>query len=1343
MVRKSFFLFLTFFFLGLHVFSEGDNYALKFTENGQYVQMERDRPDPPWTVEMWVNRYASRDYSTLMNGSVSKIMLESWNNGQRIGLTRKWVADWAFNYVLPLNTWVHVALVCDGTVTRLYVNGEKKDEMAHVAPMPEYSLGMAAETPFATVDEVRLWKVARTAEEIATYWNRSVDPTSEGLIGYYYFDDREDPAIDLSPAAVAGELHGPVYVENDNPDFTTTLERMELAQVAVENRNEYFVRPGSRGEDLLCIDLNTTGYTQRLQVTSFTVTLAGSTTVTAVDSLWMVNSGSQPLPGEGEVFAGKVTGKEGEIVFTGSATLLPGHNYFWLMMDVSAAATPGSLIDATLERVVVDDETVVPAVTAPPGSRQVELSIPRQPVNRAAVIPLPVSMQIDTSRRFVLTEATRIVVDDSSRAEGEKAAAFLRRATSYPLPVVNGTAGKEDLAFVRLTSYEDSLGEEGYRLTVDDDGVRLEANTDAGLFYGFQTLRQLLPAAVEDSSVAGMRWDIPYVRITDRPRYSWRGMHLDVSRHFFGVPFIKEYLDIMAMFKLNRFHWHLTDDQGWRLEIKSRPKLQSIAAWRTCNGVRYGGYYTQEQVREIIRYADSLHIMIIPEIEMPGHTVEVLAAYPELSCTTDTSDYGGPFSVRCGPGVTADIFCAGKEATFDFIEDVLDEVTELFPGPYVHLGGDEAVKTRWAQCRDCQARIAAEGLSNETELQRWFMERVGRYLEGKGKKWIGWSEITWGGVPENATVMSWLGEGAAVAAARAGHDAILSPNDYLYLNKPNTDLPEEPLGQGKVPITLQQVYFYDPMPSGLTVEQQEHILGPHGCLWTEFIAEKDHAEYMLLPRLTALAEIGWTALSNDYQGFLERLYPLYDRFARLGYHPRMLVFPDGLLPDRIIACKGDSVVLDVHVPATSYYWNDADHTSGASLVVRTSGIWKCYVDYLGEVHEVRSEVLFRSTDEPPEVDTAGNSWLATGQADTWLWYDAQGELVARGDTFVPAEGTTTADYSISGLNLVSKKGAVHIGGDTYVRLRQSDFLNDAPAFTFEGWFLIHNYRDNDRLLSKTLTNSNRITIELYNGRFRFAVSRAVNSYGLTQAGTVPVDEWHHLAFVFNGAGQDNEERMQVYMDGKPLSLTFTGTLPEMTTNSPMPLTMGDPDHNPEMAFTSVRFWERALTGDEIRLHMDMRSKGDEEGLVYYLPAEGSGPELVNLSQNNSYTAYIVNMSDDARWEGYTGVMQYGCESARWPVSSVATALRTPHLPGLFSVSPNPSGGSFRLQATLTGDGPAVLSLYSLYGSLLKQYVLPSGAAIDRMIVLPPLPAGAYLLELSQKGRSMRKIIIKN
>jgi hexosaminidase len=418
----------------------------------------------------------------------------------------------------------------------------------------------------------------------------------------------------------------------------------------------------------------------------------------------------------------------------------------------------------------------------------------------------------------------------------------------------------------------DSLNEEGYKLTVNKTGAEITANTGAGLFYGVQTFLQLF----QDEGL------MPFVTISDYPRFAYRGLHLDVGRHMFTVQFIKRYIDLMSRFKLNRFHWHLTEDQGWRIEIKKYPKLQEIAAFRKetvigrattrtrnkvkgYDGKRYGGYYTQDEIKEVVQYAEDHFITVIPEIEMPGHAMAALAAYPNLGCT------GGPYATATTWGIFDDVYCAGKEETFIFLQDVLDEVIALFPGKYIHIGGDEVFKTRWAKCPNCKKRMKKEKLKNTNELQSYFIQRIEKYLNSKDKQIIGWDEILDGGLAPNATVMSWRGESGGIAATKQGHDVIMSPENWYYLDHAQDTSGNEPVTHsGFTP--LKEVYEYEPVPSALTDAEAKHILGAQCNVWTEYMKSPEQVEYMVYPRALAMAETVWSPkASKDYADFIERM----------------------------------------------------------------------------------------------------------------------------------------------------------------------------------------------------------------------------------------------------------------------------------------------------------------------------------------------------------------------------------------------------------------------------------------------------------------------------------------
>jgi len=444
---------------------------------------------------------------------------------------------------------------------------------------------------------------------------------------------------------------------------------------------------------------------------------------------------------------------------------------------------------------------------------------------------------------------------------------------------------------------DSNLGSEGYTLQVSPDAIEIHANTGAGLFYGVQTLFQLLPHDVFSESSVDLPTDIciPCVRIEDRPRYSYRGMHLDVARHFFPVSFIKKYIDYIAMHKMNVLHWHLTEDQGWRIEIPGLEKLTSVGSWRkqtlqghysdqphTYDNTPYGGYYTTEEVKEVLAYAAERYVTVIPEIEMPGHSRAALAAYPELSCA------GGPFEVMTKWGVSKDIYCAGKEETFAFLEKVLTHVMALFPSEYIHIGGDEAPKDRWEDCPDCQRRIQSEGLKNEHELQSYFIARMEKFINSHGRRIIGWDEILEGGLAPNATVMSWRGMSGGIAAARAGHDVIMTPTSHCYFDYYQGDADTEPLAIGGL-TTLEKVYSFEPTPGdSLTDDQEKYILGGQANLWTEYIKTPSYAEYMVLPRMCALAEVLWSSeTSRDWEDFQDRLDTHFKRLYAKGAHFRI------------------------------------------------------------------------------------------------------------------------------------------------------------------------------------------------------------------------------------------------------------------------------------------------------------------------------------------------------------------------------------------------------------------------------------------------------------------------
>ncbi len=487
------------------------------------------------------------------------------------------------------------------------------------------------------------------------------------------------------------------------------------------------------------------------------------------------------------------------------------------------------------------------------------------------VIPLPAQVT-PRDGYYPFLRTTPIVADPAAQS----VARYLHQQLGEP----GSTPGSPG---VRLRTAASDVGSEGYELTVAPTGITIAASVPAGWFYGVQTLLQLLPPD-------GGPTHVPCVHIVDAPRFRWRGLMLDVARHVMPVDGILRLIDTMAAHKLNTFHWHLTDDQGWRIESHRYPRLTEIGARRAgADGVltpdraasepervgTYGGFYTHDDVRRIVAHAAERHVVVVPEIEMPGHAVAALAAYPELSCT------GGPFAPATRTGVFKDVYCVGNDATLAMLEGVLDEIIPLFPGAYVHVGGDECPTDRWRTCPKCQARIRAQGLANEHELQGYVIRRMARFLGERGKRLVGWDEILDAGdLPADATVMSWRGTEGGLAAARAGHDVVMTPHPYCYLDYRQAADGEPPaIADGLTP--LSKTYGYEPVSPELTADPARHIIGVQGNVWTEYMPDMRHVEYMVWPRAAAIAEIGWSpAEGRDLEGFIDRVRANQVRLTR-------------------------------------------------------------------------------------------------------------------------------------------------------------------------------------------------------------------------------------------------------------------------------------------------------------------------------------------------------------------------------------------------------------------------------------------------------------------------------
>ena len=510
------------------------------------------------------------------------------------------------------------------------------------------------------------------------------------------------------------------------------------------------------------------------------------------------------------------------------------------------------------------------------------------------IIPLPQEVSMINGGSFVLTPSTSIVYpegNDLLKQAGEFLAAYIKEATGYAPKVVTAKGSKP----IHLSIDKSISNPEGYRLTVTPEGIELAGASEAGVFYGIQTLRKSIPAVAE-----GMNIELPSVTINDYPRFAYRGMYLDVSRHFFTVDSIKKYIDILALHNMNTFHWHLTDDQGWRIEIKKYPELTKIGSQRKqtvighntgeYDGKPYGGFYTQDEIRDVIAYAQQRFITIIPEIDLPGHQQAALATYPELGCT------GGPYDVWQQWGISDDVICAGNPKSMQFLEDVLSEVIDLFPSEYIHVGGDECPKVRWKTCPKCQARIKAEGIkgdkkhSAEEYLQSSIISQMEKFVESKGRHIIGWDEILEGGLAPNATVMSWRGVDGGIEAAKQHHNVIMTPNTYLYFDYyQSTDTENEPMAIGGY-LPLERVYSLEPT-AGIPDEYKKYVIGVQANLWTEYIPTFSQVEYMVMPRMAALAEVQWTDPSKkEYQSFLPRLVRMTKLYDRLGYNYAKNIF---------------------------------------------------------------------------------------------------------------------------------------------------------------------------------------------------------------------------------------------------------------------------------------------------------------------------------------------------------------------------------------------------------------------------------------------------------------------
>ena len=556
------------------------------------------------------------------------------------------------------------------------------------------------------------------------------------------------------------------------------------------------------------------------------------------------------------------------------------------------------------------------------------------------VIPLPQEVSLTQENPFKLNENVLIAYPENNallQRNAEFLSEYIQQATNYA-PKTKAIAAGEQVKNAIVLGLDPSIAnKEGYVLTTTPEGININGQTENGGFYGIQTIRKSIPAEAKEATIL-----IPAGEIKDEPRFSYRGMHLDVGRHFFPKEFMKKYIDLLALHNMNTFHWHLTDDQGWRIEIKKYPKLTEIGSQRSrtvigrntqeYDNTPYGGFFTQEEAKEIVKYAQERYITVIPEVDLPGHMLAALAAYPEMGCT------GGPYEVCPRWGIFEDVLCIGNDQTMQFLEDVMNEIIEIFPSKYVHIGGDEAPRTRWEKCPKCQARIKTEGLkadknhTAEDRLQSYCMTRIEEFLNSKGRQIIGWDEILEGDVAPNATVMSWRGMEGGIKAAQLGHDVIMTPTSFCYFDYYQTaDTKDEPLGIGGY-VPIEKVYSLEPVPAVLTEEQSKHILGAQANLWTEYIHSSEHVEYMVLPRMAALAEVQWTQPEKkDFKDFTKRLARLMKFYQRDGFNYAKHVFDlkVDFTPD--VTKKAVVVTLSTIDDAPIYYTLDGTEPTTASL----------------------------------------------------------------------------------------------------------------------------------------------------------------------------------------------------------------------------------------------------------------------------------------------------------------------------------------------------------------------------------------------------------------------------
>lgn len=932
--------------LSLHTAS-GQNFAFNLTSKTDHIKIgDSTEPGAPWTAEMWVYRKgnvpSSPGASVLLNGQSGKINLETWNYGYKVGITYKGKYDRAFNYITPLQKWTHLAFVCNGNYTYLYVNGLKKDSIYHSMEIPAFNLpmsdiGMNNESPNAYIDEIRVWNNARSEKEIFENMNSSVDNTLGNLYGYWFADNQASPATDISTIGRSCIITGATYIANTNTGFVTNTPEISYLSTTVSHHTSSFATPGSNTQEALLINIKTAGVTGTLSVSQINCSPNGTTRLTDIKNARLYSTGSSKTFSTTKQF-GSVQAISSVLTFNGNVSLRPGNNYFWLTYDISQTATKGNVMDGECHSVVVGGASHSVAQPSATGSRIINSVLPASP-NAITIIPKPNTFQYQPGK-FSLSQSTRIIANAELMNEANQMAVFMRRSTGYELPVVLVSPKAGDIILQLNTAEE--IPNEGYKLNIDSENISISASSRAGIFYGWQTLRQMFPKAIESKKTSTTtQWTIPSATITDAPRFSYRGFMFDPARYFHSVTFTKKLIDHLAMQKINYLHWHIVDDQGFRFECSKYPELNTIGSWGT--QCKRGGYYTKQEMRDIVKYAQDRHIEIIPELEIPGHTQEMLASMPVLRCSSAPAN----IEVACSYGIISpNIICGGQDTTYRIMENILLEIMDIFPSKYIHIGGDEAPKGNWDACTKCTAFKKSKGIANSHDLQAYMTSHFNNFLKKYGKRIIGWEEILGGLTSSEPIAQQWNNANACYAALKKGRDVIFSDASRFYLDMQQVaGDASRGYGYGWMGVNdLKDVYSYDPVLPTLSQMEKSHIMGMEACMWGETLVDTIHTEYMMYPRLFAAGEAMWSSKEKDFSNFYTRMANRMAVLDSLNTHYRNITLDPAPTVDPVI----DTIYTDKPVTLAAkdysehYYWSDSTHSKTAEITVSESGVYSVF-----------------------------------------------------------------------------------------------------------------------------------------------------------------------------------------------------------------------------------------------------------------------------------------------------------------------------------------------------------------------------------------------------------------